>query len=326
MLLISTCLITSLCLFTIPFIQYRLTVRSPSDQSNETIRQTLNATLVHFQRCRQFDHYVWQNFVSLPLALVITLICSCLKRRETFCLQFCHGRPSLPMPLNLYDKRQRHVIAAIFGISANEVLKILEELLLRFSAKNVTENEGIIIELLKRIGTVLLIGMRYFPLLIRSVELVLCLRLPDVCLESSVNIIHPISYALGLLYTLIDGTYTLMYASYCSRVGLIRFGRTLFPHSSSDDINWPDLIYVVLRHLPHFTFISFVLVKFSYLFVEQMKLRCCPSSPITDIHHRHQRGKGHQVSLVSSTLSTDIVTPDYQTKPEYSYTRGKSTR
>ena len=73
------------------------------------------------------------------------------------------------MPLNLFDKRQRHVVAAIFGISANEVLKILEELLLRFNAKNVTDNEGIIIELLKRIGTVLLIGMRYFPLLIRSV-------------------------------------------------------------------------------------------------------------------------------------------------------------
>ena len=33
--------------------------------------------------------------------------------------------------------------------------------------KHINDDEGIIIELLKRIGIVLLIGMRYFPLLIR---------------------------------------------------------------------------------------------------------------------------------------------------------------
>lgn len=120
-----------------------------------------------FHNCRKFDNYVWQNFVSLPLALIVTFVCSCLKRRDTFCLQFCYGRPSLPMPFNIFDKRQRHVIAAIFGISANEVLKILETLLIRFDPKYISDDEGIIVELLKRIGIVLLIGMRYFPLLVR---------------------------------------------------------------------------------------------------------------------------------------------------------------
>lgn len=71
------------------------------------------------------------------------------------------------MPFNIFDKRQRHVIAAIFGISANEVLKILETLLIRFDPKYISDDEGIIVELLKRIGIVLLIGMRYFPLLVR---------------------------------------------------------------------------------------------------------------------------------------------------------------
>ncbi len=126
----------------------------------------MNSTFRRLHQCRRFDNYVWQNFVSLPLAILVTLICSCLKKRDTFCLQFCHGRPSLPMPFNLFDKRQRHIIAAIFGISANEVLKILEELLVRLNTKYVTDDEGIIIELLKRIGIVLLIGMRYFPLFI----------------------------------------------------------------------------------------------------------------------------------------------------------------
>ena len=164
---LSTLVITGMCLFTIPYVQYRLASSLASNQSNLTLIQTLNSTFQHFQQCRKFDHYIWQNFVSLPLALLVTLICACLKKRDTLCLHFCYGRPSLPMPLNLYDKRQRHVIAAIFGISANEVLKILEELLVHLNAKQLAQDEGIIIELLKRIGIVLLIGMRYFPLLIR---------------------------------------------------------------------------------------------------------------------------------------------------------------
>lgn len=165
MLLFSTFLLTIFCLSAIPLIQYRLSL--PSTTGNTTLTEEVNSTFHRLHQCRRFDNYVWQNFVALPLALLVTLICACLKKRDTFCLQFCHGRPSIPMPFNLFDKRQRHIIAAIFGISANEVLKILEELLLRLNAKQVTDNEGIIIELLKKIGVVLLIGMRYFPLLIR---------------------------------------------------------------------------------------------------------------------------------------------------------------
>jgi len=267
--------------------------------SNVTLIDKFNSTYRRLHQCRRFDNYVWQNFVSLPLAILVTLICSCLKRRDTFCLQFCDGRPSLPMPFNLFDKRQRHIIAAIFGISANEVLKILEELLLRLNTKSVTDDEGIIIELLKRIGIVLLIGMRYFPLLI------------------SVNIAHPISYLLGLLYTFIDGTYSLIYASYCSHFSLFRFGRTLLLQSSSNQISQSDLLYVIFRNLPHFTLISFVFVKFFYLLIQQFKCHCCQQST-----NLNKNEKNHQISLVSSTLSIDLLIPDYQTKPEFNYTQG----
>ncbi|CAF4254062.1 unnamed protein product [Rotaria sp. Silwood2] len=302
-LIFSTLLLTSFCLITIPFIQYRLSFLSILNNTNITLTNKLNITYYHLHNCRKFDNYVWQNFVSLPLALIVTLICSCLKKRDTFCLQFCHGRPSLPMPFNLFDKRQRHVIAAIFGISANEVFKILEEILIRFNTKYVTDNEGIIIELLKRIGIVLLIGMRYFPLLV------------------SVNIAHPISYALGLIYTFIDGTYTLIYTSYCSRFSLFLFDRTLLlQSSSSNDIIQSDLIYVLLRNLPHFTLISFVFIKFFYLFIQQLKYRCCQQSTI--ITNNDKNEKVHQVSFVSSILSLDLIIPDYQTKPEFYYTQG----
>src|SRR5947207_2519959 len=96
--------------------------------------------------------------------------------------------------------------------------------------------------------------------------------------KSSVNIVHPISYGLGLIYTFIDGTYTLIYASYCSRFSLFRFGRTLFLQSSTNQMTYSDLIYVVFRNLPHFTLISFVFVKFFYLLIQQLKCHCYQQS------------------------------------------------
>jgi hypothetical protein len=134
----------------------------------------------------------------------------------------------------------------------------------------------------------------------------------------SVNIAHPISYALGLIYTFIDGTYTLIYTSYCSRFSLFRFGHTLLLQSSSDQITQSDLLYVIFKNLPHFTLISFVFVKFFYLLIQQLKCHCCQQS----INH-NKNEKIRQVSLVSSTLSIDLLIPDYQTKPEFYYTQGK---
>lgn len=132
------------------------------------------------------------------------------------------------------------------------------------------------------------------------------------------NIAHPISYALGLIYTFIDGTYTLIYASYCSRFSLFRFGRTLLLQSSTNQMSQSDLIYLVFRNLPHYTLMSFVFVKFFYLLIQQLKCRSCQQ---TSNHNTNE--KVHRASLVSSTLSIDLLTPDYQTKPEFYYTQGK---
>ncbi|CAF2035268.1 unnamed protein product [Rotaria magnacalcarata] len=302
-IIFSTLLLTSFCLLTIPFIQYRFSFSSLFNHTNVTLTYKINSTLHLLHTCHNFDNYTWKNFVSLPSALIVALICSFLRKRDTLCLRFCNGRPALPMPFNIFDKRQRHVIAAIFGISANEVLKILEELLIRFNSKQGTNDQGIIIELLRHIGVVLLIGLRYFPLLI------------------SVNTAHPISYALGLIYTFIDGTYTLIHTSYCSRFSLFRFDRTLILQSSAtNEIIQSDTIYVMLRNLPHFTLVSFVFVKFFYLLIQQLKCRCCQQSAMMTNHNHNE--KVHQVSLVSSVLSLDLLLPDYQTKPEFYYTQG----
>lgn len=137
------------------------------------------------------------------------------------------------------------------------------------------------------------------------------------------NIAHPIAYGLGLIYTLIDGTYSLVYASYCSRYSPFRFGRTMILQTLSSPINQSDLIYLVFRNLPHFTLLSFVLVKFFYLFIQQMKCREGSSS----IHQQQQANeKNRPLSFVSSTFSIDAVIPDYQTKPEFCYTQGKTHR
>ena len=109
----------------------------------------------------------------------------------------------------------------------------------------------------------------------------------------------------------------MIYAGYCSRFGLLRFSRTLLLQTSLKE---QDVVYVILRNLPHFTFISFVFVKFTLLFIEQIQKRCKSNSTIVIHHH----DKIRQVSLVSSTLSTEISVPDYQTKPEFFYTEGET--
>lgn len=138
------------------------------------------------------------------------------------------------------------------------------------------------------------------------------------------NIAHPIAYALGLIYTLIDGTYSLVYASYCSRYSPFRFGRTMILQTLSNPIDQSDLIYLVFRNLPHYTLLSFVLVKFFYLFIQQLKCQ----SRSTSIHQQQQQQTNEKIrplSFSSSTFSIDSLTPDYQTKPEFRYTQGKSS-
>lgn len=138
---------------------------------------------------------------------------------------------------------------------------------------------------------------------------------------NSINTAHPISYLFGLLYTFIDGTYTVIYTGYCSGFILFGFDRTLLLQSTSNEMFQSNLIYVIFRNLPRFTLISFVFVKFFYLLIQQLNCHCCQQSTI--IRNNKKNDKVHQVSFASSILSLDLVIPDYQTKPEFNYTQGK---
>lgn len=114
----------------------------------------------------------------------------------------------------------------------------------------------------------------------------------------------------------------MLYTSYCSRFSLLNFARRLFSQTSlSNEIIQSESIYILLKNLPHFALISFVFVKFFYLFIEQFQCRCCGQS--TNLVNHNKNEKVHPVSLVSSIQSIDLVQPDYQTKPEFYYTQGK---
>lgn len=87
-------------------------------------------------------------------------------------------------------------------------------------------------------------------------------------------------------------------------------------------MNQSDIIYVIIRNLPHFTLVSFVFVKFFYLLIQQLHCHCCEQS--TNSMNNKRNEKVHQASFVSSTLSLDLIVPDYQTKPEFYYTQGNN--
>ena len=116
------------------------------------------------------------------------------------------------------------------------------------------------------------------------------------------NIRHPIASVLGLIYTFIDGMYTLIYVSYCSRYSIARLTGTLFQQISSNEIDQTDLIYLILRHAPHFTCLAFILVKFVDLLMQQI---VCSSRKKTN---------------------DDLEQIDDENKVEFRYTRGQFVR
>ncbi|XP_068736315.1 stimulated by retinoic acid gene 6 protein-like [Montipora capricornis] len=54
----------------------------------------------------------------LAPALAIIFILASLERRKAFKLEFCGGRPGLPVPVNFFSKHNRYTIAVTFGATA----------------------------------------------------------------------------------------------------------------------------------------------------------------------------------------------------------------
>ncbi|XP_068735679.1 stimulated by retinoic acid gene 6 protein-like [Montipora capricornis] len=70
----------------------------------------------------------------LAPALAIIFILAILERRKGFKLEFCDGRPGLPVPVNFFSKHNRYTIAITFGATAITCTSLFARAFLRIDS------------------------------------------------------------------------------------------------------------------------------------------------------------------------------------------------
>ena len=140
---------------------------------------SINDTIRLVNKCVTISDYRTGNLIFAPFAISLILIFSWSLKRRKLCLHMCDGRPGLSIdlclearnlclflalitPIEPFRTGNRFTTATVFGILAFEVLKIFEELLFRTGQPL---RQGVLIELLERIALIILVGLRYYPVL-----------------------------------------------------------------------------------------------------------------------------------------------------------------
>jgi hypothetical protein len=101
-----------------------------------------------------------QNIIMLPFSIILTLILVVIhqtlnsEKKKSF---------SFPIIVNPFQKSNRFYTIIVFAIISNQLITLLYEIL--FSS-NLNYHHGILYDLIRRLGLIILYGTRYFPILL----------------------------------------------------------------------------------------------------------------------------------------------------------------
>ncbi|CAF3379652.1 unnamed protein product [Rotaria sp. Silwood1] len=161
-----------------------------------------------FQFCTLYDNNYYVNLVTLPIAVVIIILIICNETRTNYC-QLNKKKFSekfsiyTPIPFNPFSKVNRFDTMVLSGIVSHEILQIIEEIFLKATQMKVLTMRGPLFDLIRQIGLVIIIGMRYYPVY-------------TVIEMSNANILY---YTLCALYMWIDLIFRIVEQSYCVDIG-----------------------------------------------------------------------------------------------------------
>lgn len=158
-----------------------------------------------FQFCALYDNNYYVNLVTLPIAVVILIIIICNQTGTKYCRERGKGKFSIytPIPFNPFSKVNRFDTMALCGVVSHEILQIIEEIFLKATQMKLLTMRGPLFDLIRQIGLVIIIGMRYYPVYA-------VVEMPKA------NVLY---YALCALYMWIDLTFRILEQSYCYNVG-----------------------------------------------------------------------------------------------------------
>ena len=161
-----------------------------------------------FQFCTLYENNYYSNLVTLPIAVVIIVIIIFNQTRISYCRskREKNGRKFsiyTPIPFNPFSKVNRFDTMALCGIVSHEILQIIEEIFIKATQMKLLTMRGPLFDLIRQIGLVIIIGMRYYPVYA-------VVEMPKA------NLFY---YGLCALYMWIDLTFRILEQSYCFNIG-----------------------------------------------------------------------------------------------------------
>jgi hypothetical protein len=174
----------------------------------ENIFNSLNTNSTRlFQFCTLYDNNYYANLVTLPMAVVIIILIILNETR----MNYCQSKEKLakkfsiytPIPFNPFSKVNRLDTMVLCGIVSHEILQIIEEIFLKATQMKLLTMRGPLFDLIRQIGLVITIGMRYYPVY-------------SVVEMANANILY---YALCAFYMWIDLIFRIIEQSYCVNIG-----------------------------------------------------------------------------------------------------------
>ncbi|CAF3157984.1 unnamed protein product, partial [Rotaria sp. Silwood2] len=218
------------------------------DKINDENVGTLTVDIVHLlKKCERDFDYRKENLSFAPFALSLVIIFSWSIKRDKQRSNICYGRPGLLSPIKPFHTENRFITAAVFGIIFYAIVKIFEEL---FFGSYELLNRGVLIELMIRLGTSIIVGLRYYPVL------------------ASLQLRNIIVRFFACVYVLGDIGYTIIREGSC--MGFI-------PLSGSYSVleeaklrmelgSW-FIIYGFIKNAPHFLFLAYIAAELCVRFV-----------------------------------------------------------
>ncbi|CAF1180370.1 unnamed protein product [Rotaria sp. Silwood1] len=226
----------------------------------------VNETIRLVAHCERISDSRLGNLIFFPIAVGLIIIFSWSTKRERKCLNTCDGRPGLIPPIEPFRTSNRFTTATIFGILSFEVLKIFEELLFRAADPF---NHGVLVELIERIAIVVLVGLRYYPVL------------------ASLQLRNVVSRLLICLYVLGDIIFAIVREGSCMGfLPLSRYYSSIEEAKLRMELGTWFIVYGLIKTTPHFIFLSYIgaelCVRFAYdsIYVPLKKNQSIWSAPV----------------------------------------------
>lgn len=188
-----------------------------------------------------------QNIIMLPLSIILTIFLILIhylsttdkKKTRTF---------SFPIIVNPFQKSNRFYTIIVFAIISNQLITLLYEIL--FSS-GINFQHGILYDLIRRLGLIILYGTRYFPILL------------------SLNIHSFFSTFLTSMFLTFDFLLSVYYEANC-----IQTLATIIPLNLRIQMDISRIHYLLFRCLPHYVALGHIIARFYTLTLRHFIILC----------------------------------------------------